>query len=55
MQHARKRKLDYARRIRREVVRIGGALVEFYREGRKWHWRAASKAVRLLTTKARKG
>lgn len=43
------RTLDFQRRVRKELVRIKGTLVEFYRDGRKWHWRAAKSAVRILT------
>lgn len=38
-----KRLPTFVRRLRKETAIINGALVKFYRKGRKWHWRAVGK------------
>lgn len=37
----------FNRRVRSEVVRINGVPVKFYRDGRRWHWRAIGGRIQL--------
>jgi hypothetical protein len=45
---AGKQKLEFVRRLRPERVKVKG-IVEFVKIGRKWHFRAAKGAVKILT------